>query len=69
MYKRQVVVDFVYGPKESALMSTARGRGLVAIDGWEILSREVRRQFAVMTGRAMPATAVAGSLPVVGVPA
>ena len=64
-----VVVDFVYGPKESALMSTARGRGLVAIDGWEILSREVRRQFAVMTGRAMPATAVAGSLPVVGVPA
>jgi 3-dehydroquinate dehydratase / shikimate dehydrogenase len=48
-----VVVDLVYGPGQTALVDTARRRGLLTIDGWDVLSAEVSHQFQLMTGRAM----------------
>jgi shikimate 5-dehydrogenase len=49
-----VVLDYVYRDHETALMAACRRRGLTIVDGWEILSREVRRQFHLMTGQPMP---------------
>ncbi|HEV2853843.1 MAG TPA: type I 3-dehydroquinate dehydratase [Thermoanaerobaculia bacterium] len=50
-----VVVELVYGPAPTPLMTAARARGSVAIDGREVLLVEARRQFRMMTGRSMPA--------------
>jgi 3-dehydroquinate dehydratase/shikimate dehydrogenase len=50
-----VVVELVYGPSPTPLMTAARERGGVAIDGREVLLVEARRQFQMMTGRSMPA--------------
>jgi 3-dehydroquinate dehydratase/shikimate dehydrogenase len=48
-----VVVDLVYGAGPTPLVAAATERG-TAIDGWEILAIEARRQFEMMAGRAMP---------------
>ncbi len=50
-----VLVELVYGPSPTPLMTAARERGIVAIDGREVLLVEARRQFEMMTGRSMPA--------------
>jgi 3-dehydroquinate dehydratase/shikimate dehydrogenase len=50
-----VVVELVYGAAPTALMTATAAGGGVAIDGREVLSVEVRRQFRLMTGRRMPA--------------
>ena len=50
-----VVVELVYGAAPTPLMTAARERGGVAIDGREVLLVEARRQFRMMTGRSMPA--------------
>lgn len=52
-----VVVELVYGAAPTALMTATAAGGGVAIDGREVLSVEVRRQFRLMTGRRMPAGA------------
>jgi 3-dehydroquinate dehydratase / shikimate dehydrogenase len=44
-----VVLDLVYGAKPSALVAAARRRGLLAIDGWDVLRAEVAHQFRLMT--------------------
>jgi shikimate 5-dehydrogenase len=48
------VVDFVCAAEPTALITAARRRGLAAIDGHEVLAREVGHQFHLMTGRPMP---------------
>jgi 3-dehydroquinate dehydratase / shikimate dehydrogenase len=45
------VLDLVYGSNRTALVTAARRRGLVTIDGWDVLSTEVAHQFRLMTGR------------------
>ncbi len=50
-----VVLELVYGAAPTPLMTAARKRGSVAIDGREVLLVEARRQFRMMTGRSMPA--------------
>jgi 3-dehydroquinate dehydratase/shikimate dehydrogenase len=53
-----VVIDLVYGPRETPLVAGARARGLATIDGLDILHREVRHQYRRMTG--LDPVAVAG---------
>jgi 3-dehydroquinate dehydratase/shikimate dehydrogenase len=48
-----VVLDLVYGSSRTALVTAARQRGLLTIDGWDALSTEVAHQFRLMTGRSM----------------
>lgn len=49
-----VVVDFTYGSRPTPLVTKALGRGLVVIDGREVLLAQVLEQFRLMTGREMP---------------
>lgn len=49
-----VVVDLVYGEAPTPLVSEARRRGLIAIDGREVLLWQAIPQFRSMTGRELP---------------
>jgi 3-dehydroquinate dehydratase / shikimate dehydrogenase len=54
-----VVVDLVYSPEPTTLVRAASGRGVTVVDGREVLMVQVRRQFAMMTGRSMPEVSAA----------
>ncbi len=45
------VLDVVYGPRPTPLVSEARRRGLPVIDGLELLVAQAVRQFELLTGR------------------
>jgi 3-dehydroquinate dehydratase/shikimate dehydrogenase len=49
-----VILDMVYDKEPTPLVAAARARDLLTIDGWEVLMMEVRDQFRLMTGRALP---------------
>ena len=49
-----VVFDLVYFPLETRLLAEARGRGLTAISGLEMLVAQGARQFEIWTGLAAP---------------
>lgn len=49
-----VVVDLVYGSAPTRLVTESTRRGLVAIDGREVLLRQAVPQFRAMTGRTLP---------------
>jgi len=49
-----VVVDLVYGEAPTRLVAEARRRGLVALDGREVLLAQAIPQFRAMTGRELP---------------
>jgi 3-dehydroquinate dehydratase/shikimate dehydrogenase len=49
-----VVVDLVYGEGPTSLLRAAAERGLVGIDGREVLAYQALGQFRMMTGRDMP---------------
>ncbi|HEV8487508.1 MAG TPA: type I 3-dehydroquinate dehydratase [Blastocatellia bacterium] len=49
-----VVVDLAYGRNRTPLVEQARSRGLITIDGKEVLLIQVARQFQMMIGRDMP---------------
>jgi 3-dehydroquinate dehydratase/shikimate dehydrogenase len=49
-----VVVDLAYGRNRTPLVEHARSRGLITIDGKEVLLIQVARQFRMMIGREMP---------------
>ncbi|OIJ97718.1 hypothetical protein BIV24_06810 [Streptomyces colonosanans] len=49
-----VVMEMAYRDRPTALMSAVRARGLLGIDGWDILFAEVREQFRLLTGHPMP---------------
>ncbi|HWC77382.1 MAG TPA: type I 3-dehydroquinate dehydratase [Blastocatellia bacterium] len=49
-----VVIDLAYGPSPTPLTLRARARGLITIDGREVLLIQVAQQFRLMTGCEMP---------------
>lgn len=50
----QVVNDLVYHPLETALLSAARARGLLTVDGLGMLLHQGARQFTLWTGEVAP---------------
>lgn len=48
------VLDMVYAPEDTAIVSAARARGLTVVDGWDVLLADASCQFRLMTGRQMP---------------
>jgi shikimate 5-dehydrogenase len=52
--RHAVVVDLVYGGEPTRWVADARRRGLVAIDGREVLIFQARPQFRAMTGHDLP---------------
>lgn len=49
-----VVIDLAYGSEPTPLVSAVLARGGAAIDGYDVLLRQVRKQFQLMTGLEMP---------------
>ena len=49
-----VVVDLVYGDEPTPWLAEAARRGLIAVDGREVLLQQARPQFLMMTGRELP---------------
>ncbi len=52
--RTRVVFDMVYYPMETRLLAEARGRGLIAISGLEMLVDQGARQFEIWTGQSAP---------------
>ena len=52
--RTRVVFDMVYYPLETRFLAVARGRGLTAISGLEMLVAQGARQFEIWTGLAAP---------------
>ena len=48
------VVDMVYGPRPTRLVREVRARGVVAVDGREVLLHQALDQFRLMTGVELP---------------
>lgn len=48
------VLEMVYRDPPTALMSATRARGLIGIDGWDVLLVEVSEQFQLLTGHPFP---------------
>lgn len=49
-----VVVDLVYGEQPTALVRAVEARGLLAVDGREVLVGQAAGQFRMMTGQELP---------------
>lgn len=49
-----VIVDLAYGTQPTPLVSGVLARGGTAIDGYDVLLSQVRKQFRLMVGREMP---------------
>jgi shikimate 5-dehydrogenase len=47
-------VDLAYGEETTPAVAAARARGLVAVDGREVLLHQALAQFRLMTGREAP---------------
>jgi 3-dehydroquinate dehydratase/shikimate dehydrogenase len=52
---KTLVIDLAYGSQPTPLVSAVRARGGIAIDGYDVLLTQVRKQFCLMTGLEMPA--------------
>ena len=50
------VIDLAYGPRPTPLVIEALARGASVIDGHDVLLKQVRKQFQMMSGREMPAS-------------
>jgi 3-dehydroquinate dehydratase / shikimate dehydrogenase len=50
-----LVIDLAYGAQPTPLVSAVQACGGTAIDGYDVLLTQVRRQFQLMTGLEMPA--------------
>jgi len=50
-----LVIDLAYGAQPTPLVSAVQSCGGIAIDGYDVLLTQVRRQFQLMTGLEMPA--------------
>jgi len=62
------VLEMVPASTTTPLMAEARARGLVTVDGWQVLAVEGALHFLLMTGMTMPPSAALDlrpSLPVV----
>ena len=49
-----VIIDLAYGANPTPLVSGILARGGTVIDGYDVLLRQVRKQFRLMVGREMP---------------
>jgi shikimate dehydrogenase len=56
--ERQIVVDLVYGPHDTALLALARDRGARVVDGLEILVRQGAASLRIWTGLDPPLDAM-----------
>jgi 3-dehydroquinate dehydratase/shikimate dehydrogenase len=52
--RNAMVIDLVYATRTTPLVAAARARGLLTVDGREVLEIQVARQFAAMTGLRFP---------------
>jgi shikimate dehydrogenase len=48
--ENQVVVDLVYGPRQTALVRAAKARGATVVEGHEVLVRQAALSFRIWTG-------------------
>jgi len=51
---RETVLDLVYNPERTVLLERAAAAGCAVVSGREVLERQVRRQFKLMTGLDYP---------------
>jgi shikimate 5-dehydrogenase len=51
----RIVYDLVYDPDPTPMMAAARGAGVEAIGGIEMLVAQAERQFEIWTGQRPPA--------------
>lgn len=58
MSRDAAVLEMVPASTTTPLIAEARARGLIAVDGWQVLAAEGALQFRLMTGVAMPPNAV-----------
>lgn len=58
----QVVIDLVYGRESTYFVEGARARGLVAIDGKEMLLQQAALSFELWTGIGAPLSVMRGSI-------
>lgn len=56
--ERQIVVDLVYGPHDTALLALARNRGAHVVDGLEVLVRQGAASLRIWTGLDPPLDAM-----------
>jgi 3-dehydroquinate dehydratase/shikimate dehydrogenase len=49
-----LIVDLAYGGKPTPLVAAVRARGGTAIDGYDVLLTQVRKQFLLLTRKKMP---------------
>jgi 3-dehydroquinate dehydratase/shikimate dehydrogenase len=52
--KNAVVVDLAYGAKPTPLVAAVLARGSKAIDGYDVLLTQVKKQFQLLSGHKMP---------------
>jgi 3-dehydroquinate dehydratase/shikimate dehydrogenase len=63
-----VLVDLVYGRQPTDLAARARERGLVTVDGCEVLLEQFSRQFRLLTGQPLPASILRAAACRAGIP-
>ncbi len=62
LHSGQVLIDLVYGTVPTPLVKAARGRGLKAIDGKEMLVRQAALSYSLWTGMDAPLDVMRGSI-------
>ena len=62
MNARSVLIDYVYRPYPGVLVAQARRRGLVVIDGLDVLENQLRSQFHCLTGGTIAAGIIESEL-------
>ena len=62
LHSGQVLLDLVYGTKPTALVKAARAKGLVAVDGREMLVQQAALSFQLWTGIEAPLEVMRGSI-------
>ncbi|MEW6473268.1 MAG: shikimate dehydrogenase [Actinomycetota bacterium] len=58
LHSRQAVVDLVYHPADTPLLTAARAKGAPAINGLGMLLHQAARSFSLWTGQAAPLDAM-----------
>jgi shikimate dehydrogenase len=62
LHDGQVLLDLVYGPRPTALVEAARARGVLAVDGKEMLVQQAALSFHLWTGLEAPLEVMRGSI-------
>jgi 3-dehydroquinate dehydratase/shikimate dehydrogenase len=63
-----VLVDLVYGRRPTDLTAQARERGLVTVDGCEVLLEQISRQFRLLMGQPLPTSILRAAACRAGIP-